>query len=505
MKKYPIMFFLLATMLLTSMMLPVEVYSWQTNGVAVTTAFGDQNLVQIVSDGAGGAIICWYDERAGAADRNIYAQRIDAQGNKLWGSTDVAISVVIGSNQDEPKITADGNGGAIIAWKDMRTGSGDIYAQKVDSAGNVQWTLDGVAVCTASSTQDKIQIVSDGLGGAIIAWEDDRNVAVSYIFIQHVASSNGAGLWGTNGKQVAGGSINKYLADMLSDKANGAYIFIQNNTANAMNLIFQHLNSTGTAQISGNGTEILDLDSYLTNIKAVHSSDNQLIIAGCNKMSDYDVWATKIDGSGARQWGADGVTVCNAEKTQEQVDVLPTTTGGAFVVWTDNRDGEYDLYLQMIGTSGSLLAINGTTLINLPTSRAIRPNLCTDGEGGAFLVWMDNRTELYYQWFDIYYQHLDNTGALDTTLALTGEVLCNAAYSQIILEYEPCVSNGYKGAIVVWTDLRADGSTRDIYAGLVGAYPADDGGIPGYSVVLIFPTIAIVALLLRKRQLKNLS
>jgi hypothetical protein len=505
MKKYPIMLFLLATMLLTSIMLPVAVYSWQTNGVAITTAFGNQTQIKMVSDGAGGAIICWTDERAGATDKNIYAQRIDAQGNKLWSSADVAICVAIGSNQANPELIADGNGGAIIAWTDQRTDSGDIYAQKVNSSGNVQWTLNGVAVCAASGVQDYTQLVSDGQGGAIIAWEDKRYGAISYVFIQHVASSNGAGQWGANGKQVAGGSINKFIADVITDKANGAYILIKNNTANAMNLLFQHIDSTGTAQISGNGTEILDLDLYLSNIKAVHSSDNQIIIVGLNKLTNYDVWASKIDGSGVRQWGTDGVIVCNAEGYQEQVDILPTNTGGALVVWTDNRDGISDIYLQIIGSSGSLSAVNGTALINPPTSRAVSPGLCEDGEGGAFLVWMDNRTELSPNRYDIYYQHLDSTGALDTTLALTGEVLCNAPYTQYLDSTSgSIISNGYKGAIVVWNDLRTDGVTYDIYAGIVGEYPTG-GGIPGYSIILIFPTIAIVALLLYKRQLKNIQ
>src|SRR5437867_12325524 len=44
----------------------------------VCTATGDQDGQQIVSDGAGGAILTWHDARCGNND--IYAQRVRASG-----------------------------------------------------------------------------------------------------------------------------------------------------------------------------------------------------------------------------------------------------------------------------------------------------------------------------------------------------------------------------------------------------------------------------------------
>ncbi len=53
-----------------------------------------------------------------------------------------------------PTIVSDGSGGAIITWGDQRSGSYDIYAQRVDADGNVQWTTNnGVPICTASGKQ----------------------------------------------------------------------------------------------------------------------------------------------------------------------------------------------------------------------------------------------------------------------------------------------------------------------------------------------------------------
>ncbi|MCX7715874.1 MAG: T9SS type A sorting domain-containing protein, partial [Endomicrobia bacterium] len=129
---------------------------------------------KIISDGLGGAIITWQDRR-NSVDSDIYAQRIDKDGNVKWTINGVAISIAT-NNQRSPQIISDGLGGAIITWQDARNGVDyDIYAQRIDKDGNVKWTINGVAIYTATDNQMSPQIVSDGLGSAIITWEDDRN------------------------------------------------------------------------------------------------------------------------------------------------------------------------------------------------------------------------------------------------------------------------------------------------------------------------------------------
>src|SRR6185436_2902719 len=46
------------------------------------------------------------------------------------------------ATQYSPAIVSDGAGGAIITWYDFRSGAYDIYAQRVSSSGVVQWTAD---------------------------------------------------------------------------------------------------------------------------------------------------------------------------------------------------------------------------------------------------------------------------------------------------------------------------------------------------------------------------
>jgi len=51
----------------------------------------------------------------------------------------------------------------------------DLYAQRIDADGVPRWTANGVAVTTAAGNQELAKVVSDGAGGAIVSWRDARS------------------------------------------------------------------------------------------------------------------------------------------------------------------------------------------------------------------------------------------------------------------------------------------------------------------------------------------
>ena len=118
-------------------------------------------------------------------------------GSTLWeveATYDYGIVVDEGDyNQSFPKAVTDGYGGSIISWIDAEETGGygyNIYAQKLDANGNECWQAGGVAICTSESvmsTDPNVQIVSDGLGGAVIVWADSRT-GVYKVFAQRVTS-----------------------------------------------------------------------------------------------------------------------------------------------------------------------------------------------------------------------------------------------------------------------------------------------------------------------------
>ena len=159
---------------------------WTANGVALCTApTGHSGDPMIVTDGAGGAIVAWTDFRRDPND-DIYVQRVNAAGVPQWAESGVALCTADGY-QSEPTIVSDGSGGAIVAWYDCRSSiSSDIYAQRVNAAGVLRWTIDGTPVSTARGEQLGPIIASDGAGGAIVTWQDTRSGPLRHVYAQRI-------------------------------------------------------------------------------------------------------------------------------------------------------------------------------------------------------------------------------------------------------------------------------------------------------------------------------
>ena len=183
---------------------------WSTNPTvnnAIIIDTNRQNACRVASDGSGGAIITWWDCDLKTNDNNIYAQRIDSAGIVQWNNRGVAICTNP-AHQQNPEIASDGNGGAYITWFDARNIKNEIFVQKINSDGVVQWVSDGVSVGTVAEhfQQGSPVLTSDGSGGVIIAWEDwrgDLYNAIRGMYAQKI-SAEGEIQWGAGGISLNG-------------------------------------------------------------------------------------------------------------------------------------------------------------------------------------------------------------------------------------------------------------------------------------------------------------
>jgi len=150
------------------------------HGVALAEESGVayRHAPTIASDGAGGAIVAWQDDGGGGLF-DILARRVNAAGAPQW--EEPVIVCAAAWEQVAPTTISDGAGGAIITWQDRRNVAtiDDIYAQRLNGSGVAQWMPNGVAVCTAAVDQWTPLIVSDSGGGAVIAWPDRRTAATT--------------------------------------------------------------------------------------------------------------------------------------------------------------------------------------------------------------------------------------------------------------------------------------------------------------------------------------
>jgi hypothetical protein len=175
----------------------LEKPEWTPNGVPICDAPLSQISPEIVADGYGGAIICWRDTRRGISlnEQDLYAQGVNSGGQVQWTKDGVLICIGTGNPAAIQKIITDGKGGAIIAWEDYRNDkTPDIYAQSVNIGGAVQWEPNGIAISNAPSYQKAVTLAEDGKGGAILSWADYRNLTNFLIYTQHIDSKGKLGM-----------------------------------------------------------------------------------------------------------------------------------------------------------------------------------------------------------------------------------------------------------------------------------------------------------------------
>ena len=117
-----------------------------------------------------------------------------------------------------------------------------------------------------------------------------------------------------------------------------------------------------------------------------------------------------ISAASHAQWLPEGHLVCDTSGNQAGLGLLPKLAsdgrGGVFVCWADQRTGSLDLYLQHVDSSGNdLLPYQGIPLVDAPGTQ-VQQTIIPDGEGGAFVSWRDDSGADSYA----YAQRIDSLG-----------------------------------------------------------------------------------------------
>jgi hypothetical protein len=430
------------------------------NPICLASNYQDQP--QIVEDGSGGAIIVWEDFRNGS-NYNIYAQRINNTGLVQWTANGVVIASPI-NDQTTPQIIADGNGGAIITWNDFRSANySDIYAQRIDANGSVLWTINGVSVCSAVNSQYNPTIISSGAGGAIITWQDKRDGSLD-IYVQKI-DANGTALWSADGVMVCSAINNQENPTIASDGLGGVIIIWADNrngtfSTNDYDIYAQRINADGNIQWASNGLSVCSLTGNQVYPNIINSNIDDVIISWSDTRNgiDPDIYAQKINVAGSTLWANNGTGVCNAAGLQQSPVLVDDNAGGAIITWQDYRSGAYDVYSQRINANGDIVWTSDGVPISALQNAQMEPSIISDGVGGAIITWRDFRDNGNQ---DVYAQRIDNNGTVQWTE--NGIAVCIATNDQ----YTPFLtSDGNGGAIIAWWDFRAGPYSvdADIYA-----------------------------------------
>ncbi len=424
------------------------------SNVPVCAAIYDQLAPVVIQDGGGGGIVVWTDYRSGLLD--IYAQKVNAAGVPQWVKDGVPVCKAPGS-QFYPQAVSDGAGGAIVVWQDGRADTTlDIYAQRVNTSGVNQWPNGGVLICSAVNGQRRPALVVDGAGGAVIAWIDDRSLG-SDVYVQRI---NAAGVvqWTSNGVPLCTAPGAQQDLAMATDTQQGAIVVWQDQRGGPAGDIYaRRVNEAGAPQWVADGVAVCAAAGAQETPSAVADGAGGAIFAWADQRAgNYDVYSQRVIGTGTVSWTDGGVAVCAA--TGDQLAPKPCSDGsnGAYLVWQDGRGGATaDVYGQRVSDTGVMQwAANGVAVCTAPADQ-LAPTIFADPTGGAVVAWSDARTGT--NGLDVYVQHVNGTGA--TEWASGGVQLCDAPNTQ---DQPAVIADGFGGGVVAWRDSRGGGYS-DIY------------------------------------------
>jgi hypothetical protein len=377
---------------------------WKNNGVLVCSAKGSvvQQNIDMAFNSRGEIVLVFEDARSGFF--NIYAQKVNRQGKLAWGMHGIAIAKVNG-NQINPSVISDDKGGTIICWEDQRNKNyPSIRTQKINTKGKKVWES-SISVSKIKSRQINPSMISDGKGGAIISWHDNRDIlSLQDIYAQRI-SSKGSLLWGEKGRIVISANGNQIDTTMISDKAGGAIFAWTDYRRGDRNpdIYAQRINPKGGTLWQKDGVPICSAPDVQRRPKLVSDENGGALITWTDKGGgSYDIYAQRVDKQGKPVWLKDGIPINQSSRTQQN----PKFGKSNILVWEDYRYGNWDIFTSSINSSGKpTWSKNGVPVAVIPHTQ-YAPQITRWGNG-VIIIWEDYRSGKHYE---IYIQEIDEDG-----------------------------------------------------------------------------------------------
>jgi hypothetical protein len=372
----------------------------------------------LLSDNTGGAIVV--EPRPGIPfghPAHISAQRYDHNGKELWGPNGVEVSHLLNPTYPDayyPAATEDMFGNIIVAYASIN----NIYAQRLDANGNKLWDEEIVVLYDVNPVHSPI-ITPDGAGGAYIGYgrkinhiSNDGTVIDSngYEYVPSVGVREFSMVY--DGQRT----IDRRTGEWLPGGVFLAWYSTSTEKIHAQHFKNGLLWGDTTAKegvIVSTAYTYLGVPSERPTLRLMRDGivglDGGLIVAWSGRWVDISqVRAQRLNAGGDPEWGDDGVAVVDSSVVGgvstiwhhylKPPELTTDGAGGAILTWEDMRDttpdnlGDRDVYCQRVNADGSfhwktngiLVTWKPIDFANAGTERS--PAMVSDGNGGVVIA-----------------------------------------------------------------------------------------------------------------------
>ncbi|MCK4539339.1 MAG: T9SS type A sorting domain-containing protein [Candidatus Krumholzibacteria bacterium] len=467
--------FILSILIVVTMN-PVSVSAqWTEGGTPICTEDFNQYDPAIVSDGAGGAIFVWSDERAGYTGKGIYAQRITAAGELLWTAGGVRVCEAPESRYS-PVALPDGMGGAIVCWMDTRAGidaTAQVYAQRIDPDGNMLWTAGGLLASGMVDEGLRPGFAVGPDGSAYFSWLEEIP-SLYWVAMAQRISAEGSNLWGSTGTIVCDSLDYPFDTEIVQGWNGGAVVAwsMASYATPGGTIWVQRLDANGLPLWTENGIKTYEELTRNPELYLAAGTDGGVFLVWRSFTLLGPPAYTKVDLELDVQY-IDSLGVVRSDPNYEFIgysynylgipDMIVTGDNELVLVWDEEVSGAQGVFAQKIDEYCKLQWDPVGVSVCQEICNQFEPVITEDGVGDFIIVWTDERGGST----DIFAQKMDTDGAL-----IWG-VVGMPVVTEINVQDTPAITwDMTGGAIVVWRDKRENIQT-DIYGGKIGA----DGGM----------------------------
>jgi hypothetical protein len=342
---------------------------WEINGSPIANANNSQSQHTFWEDGEGGSIVVWNDKRI-VDNPNLYAQRLGPNNPSIWQENGILISNAP-DDQEKPNIRPDGTGNFIIAWRDRRNeNNGDIYAQRIDLNGNLLWAND-LAVYTGPGIQQNPRLTYLTGEGCAVVWEDGRNSTEYMDIYAQKIHPNGTIAWIPDGVPVVIAENHQRNPRVDADENGGIWIIWDDGRMSGHpheDIYVQKINNQGAIQFEQNGKLISNAprQQYNPLIKNNHNGINYVIWADL-RTGSTGMHFKILDEAGNELLPQDKIVYYGLDGDALQFTMLENG-GQPIILWVDTRNAGFgnQIYMQTINTNGEIgLQKNGKPITEM--------------------------------------------------------------------------------------------------------------------------------------------
>jgi hypothetical protein len=178
-------------------------------------------------------------------------------------------------------------------------------------------------------------------------------------------------------------------------------------------------------------------------------ADGAIVVWEDHRTDYFSIYAQHLNAAGFATWTRNGVLLAQSSADERYPIIASDGSGGAYIVWQDERNSSkngIDLYGQHVLSNGALAYSNAGVAVGSASGNQDNAVICADGSGNAFVAWEDNRNTIATSQPDIYLNKMTSGGV---SFGSGGMVVDASVHRQV----GPAIcADGTGGCYVAWED-----------------------------------------------------